>query len=186
MLFVYNFFLTPCYFVQYLHGIAERTEDLVAPPRGEHGVGCHVIISAASQGEECRVTPSEDEAAQEPLKYLKRTTRYSLTIRHVPNTSKLKIKLGRWDSSFFLGVYFRIHGRYLYKGNLEGGGNDSLRRHLNKSKGKRFVVKCSLFTLCIATFSESKVICRDCLATINKAAEVGTRYFFHYSLSMVR
>jgi hypothetical protein len=82
------------YFVQYLHGIAERTEDLVAP-RGEHDVGCRVITSAASQGEECRVTPSEDEAAQEPRMCLKRATRYSLTIRHVPNTSKLKIKLGR-------------------------------------------------------------------------------------------
>lgn len=58
---------------KYLHSIAERTEDLITPE--------------IANIEMC-------EIGNEKNRVLKREKRISLTIRHVPKTSKLKLKFG--------------------------------------------------------------------------------------------
>lgn len=58
---------------KYLHSIAEQTEDLITP--------------SITNLEMC-------ENVHEKNRMLKRDTRISLTIRHVPKTSKLKLKFG--------------------------------------------------------------------------------------------
>lgn len=58
---------------KYLHSISERKEDLLVP--------------SISNIEMC-------ENVNEKNRILKRETRISLTIRHVPKTSKLKLKFG--------------------------------------------------------------------------------------------
>ena len=58
--------------MKYLHGIAERTQDVVTER----------VINQSYLG--CSVS-SEDT--------LNRSTRVSLTIRHVPKTFKIKLKL---------------------------------------------------------------------------------------------
>ena len=59
---------------KYLHGIAERTEDIVTDK----------ICNLSHLG-----TPVNSGDT------LKRSTRVSLTIRHVPKTLKIKLKLGK-------------------------------------------------------------------------------------------
>ena len=59
---------------RYLHGIAERTEDIISDRICNFG---------------CLETPMKLGDI------LKRTTRVSLTIRHVPKTLKVKLKLGK-------------------------------------------------------------------------------------------
>ena len=62
---------------KYLHGIDQRTEDIVSEK----------ICNLSHLG-----TPVTHGNV------LKRTTRVSLTIRHVPKTLKVKLKLGKWCS----------------------------------------------------------------------------------------
>ncbi len=61
-------------YTKYLHGIAERTEDTVSD----------LICNLGHLG-----TPVSVGGR------LERTTRLSLTIRHVPKTLKIKLKLGK-------------------------------------------------------------------------------------------
>jgi len=64
--------LTEDMYNTYLHGIAERTEDIV---------DCSKV---------CNI-----DLLSHPSRDIKRTTRVSLTIRHVPKVLKVKLKLGK-------------------------------------------------------------------------------------------
>ena len=66
------FLLTEDLYRNYLHGIAERT--------------CDIVTDNVKNVDMCRVTPGET---------LMRSTRISLTIRNVPKTVKFRINLGR-------------------------------------------------------------------------------------------
>ena len=84
---------------QYLHGIAEKTEDRVS--RGQRVIprsGC-AVVPVPEDGPVPAVSvpggPVPAVSVPEDGLVVARGTRYSLTIRHVPNTSKLKIKLGK-------------------------------------------------------------------------------------------
>ena len=86
---------------QYLHGIAEKTEDRVS--RGQRVIprsGC-AAVPVPEDGQVPAVSvpdgpvPAVSVLEDGLVATVARGTRYSLTIRHVPNTSKLKIKLGK-------------------------------------------------------------------------------------------
>ena len=62
-------------YTKYLHGIAERTEDVTTDR----------ICNLSHLDTPIKVGDA-----------LKRTTRVSLTIRHVPKTLKVKLKLGKY------------------------------------------------------------------------------------------
>jgi hypothetical protein len=79
------------YFIQYLHGIKETSEDMindkvVQPQKIEH--------KEEAVGKICDFRNSSNATSTQSSQIVvQRKTRISLTIRHVPKTKKIKIRL---------------------------------------------------------------------------------------------